>query len=102
MSNFLFSYEILSVAVSGDVIAPDKMISLVTTTNDSAVNLSNATYAGQYKRVILATAGGVLTLTPVNFVGYATIIFSNQLASADFLYDGSNWNLISAVNIYTN
>ncbi len=104
ISNFIYTFEKVTTTGTNDVVNPDIVISLVTTTNDTTVVLSNGSYSGQLKKIILAVDAGVMTLTPISIMSVTNLIFSNQFDSVELVYDANttNWNIVNLNGVIRN
>lgn len=76
-------------------------ISLVTETtfldaNAGALAMTLADgYAGQRKKVVLVDDAHTATITPDSLSAFTQIVLTQEGDSADFLFDGTNWALMS-------
>ena len=103
INNIALNWEKISTTnVVTNALDPDISVTMVSTTGADFLVLSNGSFIGQTKKIILSSDGGDLIVTPVNFAEATGLTFDAQMDSVELLFDGTNWNMISANSVATN
>lgn len=95
----ILSSETVVTTGTADVVDPDIAVSLVETAGAHTVTLADGTYTGQVKKIILQVDGGTMTLTPANLTEGTSLTFADAMDCVELLWDGTNWNMISASSL---